>query len=164
MTNSKTHIRLGYHTSEEMKMLIQRLFADMIAARKGNDPVAKSLLVTLYSEAAMVGKNKRNGDTTDDEVVSVIKKFASNVDETIRHLEEISRDSEQQRRELDILNSYLPKQMSEGELVQAIRDIVEVLGVSGPKAMGAVMAELKKQYSGQYDGKIASNIVKSILV
>ena len=39
-------------------MLIEKLFVDMIAARKGNDPVAKSLLVTLYSEANMVGKNR----------------------------------------------------------------------------------------------------------
>ena len=145
-------------------MLIKTLFTDMIAARKGDDPIAKSLLVTLYSEAAMIGKNRRNGDTTDEEVVAVIKKFASNVDETIRHLEEIHRDTSTQRHELHILNSYLPKQLTKTELETTVRTIVSTLGVSGAKAMGAVMAELKKQYSGQYDGKMASDVVKSILV
>ena len=56
-------------------LLIEKLRQDMIAARKGSDTVTKSLMVTLYSEAAMVGKNKRNGDTTDDEAVAVIKKL-----------------------------------------------------------------------------------------
>ena len=74
-------------------MLIQQLFVDMIAARKGSDPTAKSLLVTLYSEAARVGKDRRNGDTTDEEVLATVKKFAANVEETIRNLEEIHRDT-----------------------------------------------------------------------
>ena len=55
-------------------LLIEKLRQDMIAARKGSDTVTKSLLVTLYSEAQMVGKNRRNGDTTDDECIAVIKK------------------------------------------------------------------------------------------
>ena len=41
-------------------LLIEKLRQDMIAARKGSDTVTKSLLVTLYSEAQMVGKNRRN--------------------------------------------------------------------------------------------------------
>ena len=64
--------------------MMQKLFTDMIAARKGDNAVAKSLLVTLYSEAARVGKDRRNGDTTDEEVIAVVKKFAANAEETRR--------------------------------------------------------------------------------
>ena len=64
-----------------MTNMIGKIRDDMITARKGDDPVAKSLLVTLYSEASRVGKDKRNGDPTDEEVVAVVKKFAANAEE-----------------------------------------------------------------------------------
>ena len=145
-------------------MLIQQLFVDMIAARKGSDPTAKSLLVTLYSEAARVGKDRRNGDTTDEEVLATVKKFAANVEETIRNLEEIHRDTTAQRRELEILLGYLPSQMSDAQLTEAIRVIIQDLGVSGPKAMGQVMAELKARHGASYDGRVASQLVKGALL
>ena len=144
-------------------MLIEKLFVDMIAARKGNDPVAKSLLVTLYSEANMVGKNRRNGTTTDDEVVSTVKKFAANVEETITNMEEIHRDTTVQRRELQILQEYLPEPLTEAQLRQAVRGIVEDLGVSGARAMGQVMSELKTRHGASYDGRLASTLVKEEL-
>jgi uncharacterized protein YqeY len=145
-------------------MLIDTVYADMITARKGSDSVAKNLLVTLYSEAAMVGKNKRNGPTTDDEVIATVKKFTANAEETVRLLEQRGTDVAVQKHEITILNRYLPQQMTEADLTDAVKTIVSTLGVNGPKAMGAVMAELKAQYAGKYDGKIASAVVKSVLV
>ena len=135
----------------------------MIAARKANDPVAKSLLVTLYSEANMVGKNRRNGATTDDEVVATVKKFAANVEETIKNLEEIHRDTSNQRRELQILQEYLPQPLTEAELRRAVKEIVTEMGVSGSRAMGQVMSELKIRHGASYDGRLASTLVKEVL-
>lgn len=144
-------------------MLIEQIREDMIAARKGNDSVAKSLLVTLYSEAQMVGKNKRNGVTTDEEVVGVVRKFVANTEETRQLLQARGQDSAAQTRELDLLAAYMPKQMSRTELEETVKAIMNDLGVSGAKSMGAVMAALKAQYGGRYDGKQASEVVKSLL-
>ena len=144
-------------------MLIEKLFVDMIAARRGTDLVAKSLLVTLYSEANMVGKNRRNGATTDDEVVATVKKFAANVEETIKNLEEIHRDTSNQRRELQILQEYLPQPLTEAELRRAVKEIVTEMGVSGSRAMGQVMSELKTRHGASYDGRLASTLVKEVL-
>lgn len=145
-------------------MLIDQIRADMMRARQGTDAVAKSLLVTLYSEALRVGKDKRNGATTDEEVIGVIRKFAVNVEETERLLQARGQHTQAQRRELEILTAYLPTQMTPEGLETAVRVIVSELGVSGAKAMGAVMAELKTRHAGTYDGKLASQVVKSILV
>ncbi len=144
-------------------MLIKRIYDDMIAARKGDEAVAKSLMVTLYSEAAMVGKNKRNGDTTDEEAIGMVKKFAANTEETIRLLTERGQDAAVQRRELEILQAYLPKQLTQAELVKAIADIVAAQAEKSPKVMGKVMGELKARYGATYDGKLASELVKSAL-
>lgn len=144
-------------------MLIDQIRDDMIAARKADDAVAKSLLITLFSEAQMVGKNKRNSATTDEEVIGVIRKFAANAEETERLLQARGQDTQAQRRELEILAAYLPTQMTQEGLESAVRVIVADLGVSGAKAMGAVMAELKARHAGTYDGKLASQVVKSVL-
>jgi uncharacterized protein YqeY len=144
-------------------MLIKQIYDDMIAARKGTDAVAKGLMVTLYSEAAMVGKNKRNGDTTDEEAIGMVKKFAANTEETIRLLAERGQDAGVQKRELEILQAYLPKQLTQAELVKAIADIVAVQPEKSPKVMGKVMAELKARYGATYDGKLASELVKTAL-
>lgn len=144
-------------------MLIEQIREDMIRARKGEDQVAKNLLVTLYSEATRVGKDKRNGATTDDECLSVIRKFSANADETRRLLDARGQSTLVQSRELAMLSGYLPQQMTEDELVTAVEQIVSDLGLGGAKAMGQVMAALKQTYSGRYDGKMASQVVKTVL-
>ena len=144
-------------------MLIEKIREDMLAARKGTDAVAKSLLVTLFSEAQMVGKNKRNGATTDEETIGVIRKFLTNVEETMRLLCDRSQDVSAQKREQEILMRYLPTQMTDHELEAAVRAIVAELGVSGAKAIGSVMAALKTRHGSTYDGRAASSIVKQVL-
>jgi len=144
-------------------MLIETLRRDMIAARQGNDLIAKNLLVTLYSEALMFGKNKRNGNPTDEEAVAVVKKFATNIEETIKLLTERGQDVSAQQHELDILKNYLPQQMSESQLVTAISEIIAELPEVSSKFMGKIMSELKIRYGASYDGKLASALVKSAL-
>lgn len=144
-------------------MLIKQIYNDMVTARKGSDPVAKSLLVTLYSESSMVGKNKRNGDPTDEETIGVAKKFVANAEETIRLLSERNQDTSIQKKELEILQTYLPKQLTKVELESAIADIISMQSDTGPKIMGKVMSELKARYGAAYDGKLASELVKVAL-
>lgn len=144
-------------------MLIEKIRNDMMAARRGDDPVAKSLLVTLYSEASMVGKNKRNGDTTDEEAIAMVRKFAANTEETLRLLTERGQPAVAQSRELEILGTYLPQQLTEAELNKAIADIVALQPEKSSKVMGRVMSELKTRHGATYDGKRASELVKLAL-
>lgn len=147
-------------------MLIDKINADLLAARRANDAVAKGLLIPLISEANMVGKNKRNGPSTDDEVMAMVKKFATNAEETIRLLTDRNATAgllAGPQRELEILNGYLPTQLTRDELLVAVQAIVADKNLAGPKAMGTVMAELKTRHGGQYDGKMASEVTKQVL-
>jgi uncharacterized protein YqeY len=141
-------------------MLMEKIREDMITARKGTDTVARNLLITLYSEAQAVGKNKRNGDTTDEEVVSMVKKFITNLEETVRLLEARNQDVHAQTHELEILRTFLPRQMTEQELTQVVQNLVTAhVGAN----MGQIMTQLKADHAGTYDGKMASQVVKSVL-
>ena len=144
-------------------MLIQKLYNDMIESKKGSNVIKKSLLTTLYSESLKIGKDKRNSDSTDDEVVSVVKKFITNTEETIRLLEERNKPSETQQEELTILREYMPRQLPESELISTISEIVGGLKDRSPKSMGIVMGQLKARYGSSYDGRLASELVKSVL-
>ena len=144
-------------------MLLEQLNKDSLDARKSKDTLKANLLVTLISEAKMIGKNAGNREPNEQEVTDVIKKFLKGINDTISILEKESRDCSKEKMEKEILDSYLPKQMSEADLEKAVNEIVETLPEKSLKMMGKVMAALKEKYPNQYDGKIASSVVKNIL-
>jgi uncharacterized protein YqeY len=65
--------------------------------------------------------------------------------------------------QLDVINRYLPKQLSEAELSDALKLLVAELGASGPEDMGKVMGVATKKFAGMADGKMISEIVKKLL-
>lgn len=144
-------------------MLINKIRADMNQARQTGSGVAKSLLVTLFAEASRVGKDKRNGDTTDEECVAVVRKFIANAEETRKLLLDRGQDESAQLQEIALLNVYMPQQMTADQLRAVILDLINKQGLQGPKAMGQIMAALKAHHNGEYDGKMASELVKKML-
>lgn len=144
-------------------MLLDDIKNDSLQARKDRDTVKTSLLVPLYSEAVRVGKDNGNRQSTDEEVIAVVKKFVKNIEQTILDMEKIGRDISLQKQELSLLRNYLPKQMSHEELESAVDSIMSGLDEVTPKAMGKIMGELKTRHGGTYDGKMASQVVRNKL-
>lgn len=134
--------------------LMEQIKQAQVAARKaGAAEAAKaSLLTTLLGEATMVGKNA-NRETTDQEVVAVVKKFIKNVDETIAALTARNQDASTFMAERAILEFYLPMQLSEDALGQV---------AECQKDMPSFMRHLKENFAGKYDGRLASMVAKKI--
>ncbi len=124
-----------------------------VTARKAGSSVAQ-LYTTLLGEASAVGKNAGNRETTDAEVVAVVKKFIKNIDETISALAARNMDHSVFTAERVALEQFLPIQLSESDL----RDIATTKATSMPD----FMKYLKENHPGQYDGKMASAIAKSV--
>ena len=147
--------------------LIDQIRADSLIARKAGNKEVATLLTTLYSEAVTVGKNAGNRLTTDAETIAVAKKFIKGIDETISHLTNNHASPDRvtvAQVERKLIEHYMPKQMSVTDLANAITDIVNTLPDRNPKQMGIVMKQLKDQFDGQYDGKIASQMIKDALI
>lgn len=139
--------------------LLNTIKNDQLQARKDKSAEAASLLTTLYAEASMVGKN--NGrETTDAEVVAVIKKFLKNNTEFLSNINDTHKEYEKLINEKHILEKYLPKQLSEMEMKEIV---VNFKNNSDNVNVGVVMKHMKENYDGQYDGKILSSIVKDVL-
>jgi len=129
-------------------MLIEQISKDFMAAYKAKEMEKKDFLGVLKTEVTKESKTPE-----DTYVVGKIKSMIKNAAAT-NSLSDV---------ELEILNQYLPKQMSEEELKSKIELIIGSNSYDGMKDMGKVMGELKSNYDGQYDGGMASTIIKKIL-
>ena len=65
--------------------------------------------------------------------------------------------------ELEVISRYLPKQLTEVEIQEEVKKIIEQVGAKGPQDMGKVMGTATKQLAGKADGKLISEIVKKLL-
>ena len=129
-------------------LLIERINFDFTEAYKAKDMDTKNFLGVLKTE---VTKDDKNPD--DSHIIAKIKSMIKNAEAT-NSLSEL---------ELTVLNRYLPSQMSDSLLEDRIRFYMSVEKIDSPNQMGKVMGFLKQNFDGQYDGKKASNIAKTIL-
>lgn len=136
-------------------MLIETLRQDQLAARKGKDDVASALLGTLIGEAVQNARKVENREPSDEEVLGLIRKFVKNAQETKAAAGSRADVAANVDREIAILSAYLPRQLDRDELAAIIGAFKE----TQPGAnKGQVMAFLKANHAGLYDGKLASEL------
>lgn len=145
--------------------LIEKIRTDLVEARKARADSDKiSLLTTLVGEAARVGKDAGNRETTDAETMAVVKKFVKNAEQTLADLGKYGRDTGSIQHEIAILTEYLPAALPVGEVEKAVEEIVA--GLADPKAksaIGQVNKALKERFGDAFDGNTMVPIVKRIL-
>jgi len=109
------------------------------------------------------GSNKKKTD--DDDIKKLIKKMIKQRSESIELYNKSNRSDllEVEKNELNILSSYLPKQMSEDETKKICKETIDKIGATSIKDMGKVMGELKKNYSDTIDFSKAGTIIKEFL-
>jgi hypothetical protein len=97
----------------------------------------------------------------DADLTAIVRKEINKRVEAIGFAEKAGRaeTAEQNRRERLILEEYLPAQLGRDELEQKIKELSAELGTT---QIGPLMAELRKRYAGQFDGKLASELIKSL--
>ena len=143
--------------------MFEQMKKDNLNARKEKDTTTSNLLSVLIAEIEKGAKDDGNREVNNKDILAALKKFSKGAKESITALEKAGRDTSQVKQEIEILERYLPKQMSETELRKAIATIVERLPEKSPKMMGKIMGELKAKYEGSYDGKMAGQIAKELL-
>lgn len=149
---------------ENKKMLIDKIRQDMMDARKSGEKDKAVILSVLITEADKIGKDDGNRQTTDEEVIRIAKKMVAGNSEMIKISNDTDRDPSQYEDENVVFNQYLPKQMTEEKLRFTISEFVALIDPDErKKAMGTVMKYLKEEFTGLYDGKMASKIVKEEL-
>ena len=104
-------------------------------------------------------------DLSDADVLSIIEKMLKQRRESIAQYEKAARKdlADVEKAEIVVLSAYLPAQMSEAEVADAIAAAIKESGAAGPKDMGKVMGLLKSKLAGRTDMGKLSGLVKSKL-
>jgi len=149
-------------------MIKDQLQNDLKAAMKAKDAIrlrtVRSLRAAIMSKEIDL-RTEGAGDIPDDEALSVIQKAAKQRRDSIEQFEAAGRDDLKQIEveELAVIESYLPKQLSEDEARNVIKGIVSDTGAEGMKDMGRVMGAAMSQLKGKADGKMVQQIVRGVL-
>jgi len=140
--------------------LKERIIEDMKAAMRAKDAARLSAVRLLL--AAMKQKEvDERVELADADVLGIIEKMVKQRRESIAQYEKAARQdlADQEKFEIGVLQAYLPQQMGEAEVAQAIAAAVAESGASGVKDMGKVMALLKPRLAGRADmGKVSGQV------
>lgn len=148
-------------TQEKLSEKIQR---DMKAALKAQDKERVSTLRMLLS-ALKNAQIEERSELSGDKELQVISSYAKKVRESIEQFERGGRDDlvEKERRELEIVMSYMPRQLNEDEVTQEVQKVISELGASDAKDIGRVMGEMMTRFRGRVDGRVVNRIVSEML-
>lgn len=145
-------------------MLKEKLMEDYKEALRQRDTVKVSTLRML--RAVIHNAEIDKGDELrDEEVVKVIQSEVRKEREALEAFERGGREdlAADARRRIEILESYLPRMLSEDEIREAALKVIEEVGALSPKDMGKVMSKLMPQLKGRADGSLVSRVVRELL-
>ncbi len=144
--------------------LKDRIQEDMKTAMKARETQRLSAIRLLLAAVKQREVDERK-DLSDAEVASVIEKMIKQRRDSIAQYTSANRKdlADQETFELNLLAGYLPKQLSDAEIVQAVQDAVAQTGAKGAADMGKVMGALKAKLAGRADMAKVSALVKTKL-
>ena len=137
---------------------------DLKSAMKSRDKKAVSAIRLILASIKQKEVDSRK-EIDDPEVLTILGKLAKQRKDSIAQYENASRNdlASIETHELEIINSYLPKQLSETEVKNLVVTAIKEIGAQGPKDIGKVMGKLKEELRGKADMGLVSRTVKECL-
>ena len=149
-------------------MLRDQLATQLKEAMKAKDSERLStvrLIQAAIKDRDIANRGAGKEQASDDEILQILAKMVKQRDESAKIYEENSRPelAAKERAEITVIQDFMPKQLSEGEVRANVSAVIAETGAVGAKDMGKVMAALKERYAGQMDFAKASATVKELL-
>ncbi len=148
----------------------ERLLADMKQAMKAKDARRLGCVRMLRSrlqerQVALRGKHGTDYKLTDEQALEVVATYAKQRKDSIDSFREGGRDdlAANEQAELGIVTEYLPRQLSDGELLDVVRAAIGETGAESMKDLGAVMKIVMPGTRGRADGKRVNQMVRELL-
>ncbi len=147
--------------------LKETIQTDIKTAMRAKDQVALRTLRAIKAAIlnAEVAEGRQGKPLTDDEEMKLLIKQAKQRRDSLGQYKDNGRDdlAAKEAEELEVIEKYLPKQLSEADIEAKVKEIIAQTGASSMKDMGKVMGPATQAMAGQADGKMISGIVKRLL-
>jgi uncharacterized protein YqeY len=147
-----------------MGQLTEQIRTELTAAMKARDAERLSTLRMLQS-AFKYQQIESGHELSDEEALTVIRKAVKQRLDSIEQYTKGNRPelAEKERREMELLKTWLPPELTDEEIETGVREIIASTGAQSKKDMGKVMKEASAKYKGRVDGKKIQEIVSGLL-
>ncbi len=145
-------------------MLKEKLMEDLKNSMKEKNVVRKNVIQMVRAAILQIEKDK-GIEVDDNKILEIIAKEVKTRNDSLEDFQKGGREDlvEQAKQEIAILSEYLPKQLTKEELKERIMNIINEIGATSIKDMGAVMKEAKSQIGTAADGKSINEVVRELL-
>jgi uncharacterized protein YqeY len=144
--------------------LVEKINKDLIDAMKAKDEIRLRSIRAMKSAFLIAGTETGNKDINDEIAMKAMMKMAKQRKDSIEIFEKENRNdlAQREKEELAVIETYLPKAMSEVELIDALKLIIAEVGASGMQEVGKIMPVAMKNLAGKTDGKSINIALKKI--
>ena len=145
--------------------LEEKINNDLKEAMKAKD-AATLRGVRAIKSAILLHKTSGAGvEVTAEDAIKILQKLVKQRKESLGIFEQNGRAelAQTEREEIEVIERYLPKQLSEADIEAVVKNIIAETGATSMKEMGKVIGAANKQLAGQAEGAVISGIVKKLL-
>ena len=148
-----------------LKKQIEDKLNEALKAKDKNTYPTLRLIVSAIKDAEIAARSKGQKEIKDADITGILKKMIKQRNESCEVYKKAGRTEllEGEKKEIDVINTFLPKQLSEGETKKICEEVIKSVGASSMKDMGKVMGELKSKHADTLDFSKVSGIIKGLL-
>lgn len=148
-----------------MRAQITQAMKDAMRARDAERLSTIRLIQAALKDRDIANRGQGKGEAGDDEIVQVLAKMVKSREDAAKLYDEGHRPelAAKERAEIEVIRDFMPKQMGEDEVREAVKAAIAATGATSIKDMGKVMADLKARHAGSMDFGKASGQIKAAL-
>ena len=148
-----------------LRKKIEAKLNETLKAKDKNTYPTLRLVVSAIKDAEIAGRTKGQKELSDSDITSILKKMIKQRNESCDVYKKAGRNEllENETKEIEVISSFLPKQLSEEETKKICEDAIKSSGASSMKDMGKVMGILKSKNADTLDFSKVSSIIKKLL-
>ena len=148
-----------------LKNEIEEKLSQALKNKEKNIYPTLRLVMSAIKDAEIANRTKENKDIQNSDITTILRKMIKQRNESCEIYKKAGRQEllETEKKEIEVINSFLPKQLNEDETKKICTVAISTVGANSMKDMGKVMAELKAKYADTLDFSQVSKIIKELL-
>ena len=148
-----------------LKKQIEDKLNEALKAKDKNTYPTLRLIVSAIKDAEIAGRSKGQKEIKDSDIIGILKKMIKQRNESCEVYKKAGRIEllESETKEINVINAFLPKQLSDEETKKICEEAIKSVGASSMKDMGKIMGVLKSKHPDTLDFSKVSEIIKGLL-
>ena len=148
-----------------LKKQIEDKLNEALKAKDKNTYPTLRLIVSAIKDAEIAGRSKGQKEIKDVDITGILKKMIKQRNESCEVYKKAGRTEllEIEKKEINVISTFLPKQLSEEETKKICEETIKAVGASSMKDMGKIMGALKTKHADTLDFSKVSGIIKGLL-